>query len=79
MKERYSFIVLVIISLLLSAGTFFAGLVHSDDEGRKFCDIVSTIATKPIEKPADPVADPSRERSFVIYMKFKHLDRSLGC
>lgn len=79
MKERYSYVILVLISVLLSGGAVIFGIVHDAANQRKFCDVVSSIATKPIQKPADPKKDPSRERSYTIYMKFVHLDHSLGC
>ena len=45
----------------------------------KWCDVVGTIIAVPIPKPVNPAADPSRERSYVLYTKFVVLDKSLGC
>ena len=79
MKERYSYVVLVTISILLSAAAVFIGAVHDNDNQRKFCDLVTSIASEPAPKPADPTKDPSRARSYILFQKVEKLDKSLGC
>jgi hypothetical protein len=79
MAERRAYVVLVLISVFLSlASTVFA--VHrADQDGKKFCDIIGAAIAKPVPQPKDPKKDPSRERAYEYYLRFKTLDQRLGC
>lgn len=79
MKIRYSFIVLVSLSILLAFVSVMVSLKAVSDNNHKWCQIVNTITAIPVPKPAKPKADPSRERSWEFYIEFIDLQRSLGC
>lgn len=90
MRERRSYIVLVSISVMLSVLTFFLALHQTNmnanrleteqaANNRKFCDVINSFIVTKVPKPADPKANPSRERNWELYIKFVRLDNSLGC
>jgi len=79
LKERRAYIVLVAISIFLSMAVFVLGHQAIHDSNHKFCDLFNALLVHPAPKPADPKKDPSRERSYLIYQKFKLLDHNLGC
>jgi hypothetical protein len=79
MKERRGYVVLVLISTFLSIATYIAGVYSVNGDEKKFCDLINSLVAIPAQKPTDPSADPSRERSYIIYQKFEKLDHSLGC
>lgn len=79
MKSKYSFVILVLMCFVLAG---FSIVVTTTQEARnehKFCDVFGALIAVPAQKPADPKADPSRERSYILYEKFVRLDKSLGC
>ena len=78
-KERYSFIFLVVFSLVMAAGAVMISLYQINDSNHKWCQIVNTITEVPVSKPANPTADQSRERAWEFYIEFVVLKRSLGC
>jgi hypothetical protein len=78
-SERRGYIVLVLISLLLSVLSYAGGVHRADQDGKKFCDIINTSIAVPVVKPANPKKDPSREARYQYYLKFKALDERLGC
>src|SRR5690242_7909020 len=68
--RAYFFLILVFISAVFSIASVSYSQRRSDIDDRKFCDVVSGITAEPVKKPADPKADPSRERAHVWYVKF---------
>lgn len=45
----------------------------------KFCQVISGVTAVPVPRPADPAANPSREKQFELYEQFVSLGHSLGC
>lgn len=78
-KERYSFIFLVVFSVLLAVMAVMISLYQINNSNHKWCQIVDTITSVPVPKPNNPTADPSRERAWEFYIEFVVLKRSLGC
>jgi hypothetical protein len=79
MRERKAYIILVLISVVLSMGAYFLAVQAINNTQHKFCDIVNAVTADPIPKPSDPISNPSRERSYEFYLKFQVLDSRLGC
>lgn len=75
----YSFIVLVLISMLFSAISVAVSIHQNDTTKHDFCDIVHEITSNPVPKPADPGANPSRQGAYINYEKFLVLQARLGC
>ena len=78
-KRTYSYIFLVALSALMAFSAVMVSLNAISDSNHKWCQIVDTITATPIPKPANPDANPSRERSWEFYIQFVELKRSLGC
>jgi hypothetical protein len=45
----------------------------------KFCQVIRAATATPVQKPANPAANPSREQAFEWYQRYRDLGRSLGC
>ena len=78
-KERRGYVVLVLISVFLSLMVLLYGAKVENNNEHKFCDLFGALLSTPAPKPADPQKDPSRARSYKLYLKFKALDHNLGC
>lgn len=78
-KERRAYLVLVFISIILSLSVLLLGAKQQRESDHQFCDVFNALVATPVHKPADPKKDPTRERSYEIYVKFVKLDRNLGC
>lgn len=46
---------------------------------REFCQVITGVTSVPVPRPADPAANPSREKQYELYEQFVTLGRSLGC
>lgn len=79
LRERRAYVVLVFISICLSVATYVFAVRAINAADHKFCDIISATTSTPVPAPTDPAKDPSRERAYIFYLKFKELDRNLGC
>jgi hypothetical protein len=59
------------------------GLVSNSHEiaanNHKFCQVIRAATATPVQKPANPAANPSREQAFEWYQRYRDLGRSLGC
>jgi hypothetical protein len=79
-KERRGYVVLAMMSVCLSLFVLLFGAIQENRNNHRFCDVFNTlISSSPAPQPADPKKDPSRARSYDIYIKFVALDKSLGC
>jgi hypothetical protein len=86
--ERRGYIFLTLVNILMSVGAVLVALHQIDVDHRdslhqifvnnqKFCQVLEITPAAP--KPADPKANPSRERSYEAYLKVVRLRESLGC
>ena len=71
--------VLVLLGFLLTGANllFTAHYVSTDD--RKWCATMTLLTARPVPKPPDPAANPSRAQTYRFYETFVTLKRSLGC
>jgi hypothetical protein len=78
-EERRAFIMLTVLMIILTlaAGTFT--VIQSHILEHKFCQLVDASIQTPVAKPADPKANPSREKLYEDYVLEVNLDHSLGC
>lgn len=44
-----------------------------------WCKLFDTLTSTPVEKPADPKKNPSREQAYVFYAELMGLKKSYGC
>lgn len=79
-KERRAYVVLVCISILLSASVLMFGIYRANQNNHKFCDLFTfALTAQPAPKPPAVGADPKVVRAYEGYIKFRDLTRSLGC
>lgn len=74
-KVIYGFVVLAVLMLAVGAGC----ILFTVSAEHKFCSVVTTFTSVPVQRPADPASNPSREKQFELYAKFAALAGSLGC
>lgn len=66
-----------IIALIGASMLFTVNYVQGTN--RDFCGVVTAATATPVQRPADPAANPSREQAWEWYQRFMALGRSLGC
>lgn len=49
------------------------------DSNAQWCDTLSLLISRPVAKPADPRANPSRMATYLLYEDFVHLRDKFGC
>ena len=68
---------------LLIAALAGANLLYTahavDGSNHKWCSVIDAITARPVPKPADPAANPSRATSYEWYLRFVRLGHDLGC
>lgn len=76
-SERNAYVTLALLSIVLSFGNYLISLHEIAVNNQKFCDLLATAV--PVQKPADPIANQSREKAYEGYVKVSRLSHSLGC
>lgn len=67
------------LALAVAVTSILFTVVYVHVVERDFCGVVTAATSTPVQKPADPAANPSREQSWEWYERFVMLGRSLGC
>ena len=67
-----------LIVLLAGVNLLYTARAVSESN-HKFCGVVTAITSRPVPRPADPKANPSRATSYEWYLRFVRLGRDLGC
>lgn len=78
-RARYAFVALVALSLAIAVASVMFTVHYVGASNRKFCQVIDATTAVPVQRPADPAANPSRETSYEWYERFAALGRSLGC
>lgn len=78
-SARRAYVVLVLLSVLLSVTSIAFTVVYVRYVEHEFCAVVTAATATPVQRPADPSANPSREQSWEWYERFVLLGRHLGC
>lgn len=68
---------LVVVALFAASLLYTAHAVSTDDH--KWCAAMTLLTSKPVPKPANPKANPSREQNYQGYETFVQLKHRLGC
>src|SRR6185437_9647529 len=71
-------ILVLIVAALIGASLLFTARAIANDE-HKWCNAMTLLTARPVPKPADPKANPSRQQTYLYYMTFVELKHSLGC
>jgi len=46
---------------------------------RQWCATITLLTRRPVPRPADPAANPSRQNAYVLYRDFVMLGQRFGC
>lgn len=70
----------LVVFILVVCGLVLVRATSNDETTRHdFCGIVTAFIARPVPRPNDPAANPSREQNYQWYLKFVRLDHQLGC
>jgi hypothetical protein len=78
-EERRAYVSLAAFMVILTVAAFIYSNVQNQILEHKFCQLVDASIQTPVPKPADPKANPSREKLYEDYIVVLTLDRALGC
>jgi len=67
------------LAFLGTGGNLFWTAHEIGANNRQFCQVITGFTAVPVQKPADPSANPSRVNDYEWYLRFASLGRSLGC
>jgi hypothetical protein len=76
---RHAVIVLFVINFLVAGACLWFATYEVSSANRQWCDTLTLITAKPVPKPADPAANPSRMQTYTLYLDFVTLKRHFGC
>jgi hypothetical protein len=79
MKERRAYIVLLAISVFLSAVVLAISLKTAHNDDKQMCIMLVVEKQYAPTKPADPKADPKEERVWQLHVARLKLAEKLGC
>lgn len=68
--------VLIAGSILTSLGLSLRAVSNSD---HRWCATLGLLTSRPVPRPADPKANPSRENAYVFYTNLRTLERQFRC
>ena len=76
--NRSAVILVLVVAVLCGANLLFTARTVTNDD-HKWCAAMTLLTARPVPKPADPKANPSRQQTYRFYMTFVELKHSLGC
>ena len=78
-RANSSAVILVLIVAVLTGASLVQNARTITNDDHKWCSAMTLLTERPVPKPADPAANPSREQTYRFYMTFVELKHSLGC
>lgn len=78
-KLRRAIAVLIALPLLLTAANLLYTASEIAGNNRQWCDTLTLLTSKPVPRPTDPQANPSRMQTYTLYADFVTLRRHFGC
>ena len=79
MKVVAAAAVIVLITAGSIAGSYLLGLHSLHQSQAQWCTTLTLLTSKPVTRPADPAANPSRENVWLFYEHLRDLERDFGC
>jgi hypothetical protein len=76
---RRAIVILFVLTFALAAANLYFTTHQVASNDRKFCQVITGFTSTPVARPANPRANPSRERDYLWYERFVRLGRDLGC
>lgn len=78
-NERYAYITLALLSVLVGVGAVLVSLNQINANNGKFCHLVSISNSYPVPKNPGTEINPIAERAWFMYNGYKDFGSSLGC
>jgi hypothetical protein len=73
-------VVVVVLTLTAATATGVAISLHALDKSQhQWCETLGLLTQQAVPQPADPAANPSRERAYEFYTHLKTLEQRFGC
>lgn len=73
-------VVVVLAGLAASIGGSYALALHALDNGeQQLCSAFELLTQRPVPKPEDPAANPSREQAYLFYTDLTQVEHSYRC
>jgi hypothetical protein len=77
--RRYAYVVLALLPIVLAILAVLINLEEISSNNHKFCQLLQAATAVSVPKPADPKANPSREKNYEGFVIFAQLGHNLGC
>jgi hypothetical protein len=61
------------------AGSYLLSLHALRQSQAQLCTVFEDLTADPVPRPADPAANPSRERQYRWYLILRHVERGYQC
>lgn len=73
-------VVFIVVAFAAAIVVSVALSLHAVDRSEhQWCETLTLLTEKPIPRPADPKANPSRENTYLFYAHLKALESKFGC
>lgn len=78
---RYAVAVALVLAIVMSSigASLYLSARAIGDAQRKWCDTLTLLTSRPVARPADPAANPSRAGQYRLYVDFVQLRDEFGC
>lgn len=72
-------LVIVVMFAASIAGSYALGLHALRQSQSHWCTTLTLLTSRPVTRPADPAANPSRENAWLFYVHLRELEHDFGC
>lgn len=79
LRRRASLVILLAVVCGTSAGSYWLSVSQIARSQHDWCQTLDLLTSRPVPRPADPAANPSREQTYILYSDFLDLRHRLGC
>lgn len=79
MKIAAAAAVIVLMFAGSIAGSYALGLHALGQSQQNWCSTLTLLTAKPVPKPTDPAANPSRQGAYLFYRNLMTLASRFGC
>jgi hypothetical protein len=76
---RWAAIGLLLLTMIVGGANLAATYLEVRASNHTWCATLDLLTSRPVPRPADPAANPSREQTYVLFTDFTDLRHHLGC
>ena len=76
---RRAVAVLLVVNFFVAGACLWFTTYQVGHSSRQWCDTLTLLTARPVPRPADPHANPSRMQAYTLYSDFAALRRRFGC